>query len=158
MNYQQLQTIFSAYQLWEITAFERIPIWFTNQVYTINDRYILKAAKSDTHSLALEKEVYCYELFKGILPVPQILVFDKSNTYFSQPFMIYRKIPGQNLYSVWHLLKNEQRKLIIQQLCKLLKTINSVPYFEFIEQFPSPYALNWELKISSSIKNSLFSL
>jgi hypothetical protein len=58
---------------------------------------------------------------------------------YSHKFLLASKLSGQNLYSVWHLLNNQERRAIIKQLCSFLKKINQLPYYEFIEKFPSPY-------------------
>ena len=69
--------------------------------------------------------------------------------------MIYPKIDGDNLYSKWHLLSNEQRKIIIKQLCDILKVINKSPYDEFLQKFDVNFSNNWHDKILNQIQNSL---
>ena len=72
--------------------------------------------------------------------------------------MIYPKIEGDNLYAKWHLLSNEQRKIIIKQLCDILKAINKSPYNEFLQKFDVNFSDNWHDNILNQIQNSIMKI
>ena len=151
MKQSQLQHILDIYALGEVETFFKNKVWFINDVYTINNSYILKGYTSED-PFALEKEAYCYVAFKEHLPVPELIAADSSKRMYSHKFLLASKLSGQNLYSVWHLLNNQERRAIIKQLCSFLKKINQLPYYEFMEKFPSPYDWSWANQLVSKIQ------
>lgn len=154
MDQKQLQYIFDSYALGKVENFFRNSAWFINKVYTINNSLILKIYTSED-PLALEKETYCYTKFKDLLPVPELLVSDGSKTFCPYSFLIASKLPGKNLYSVWHLLNDLERKEMIKQLCVFLKRVHQLPYDDFMTKFPSSYDGEWGKQIISKIEASL---
>jgi len=155
MDQKIVKKIFKEHNLGEVKTFQKIEIGFTNKVYTINEKYILKVCEDVTNEEKFEIEVFFYNFFKDKIPVPDIKVFDKSKSIYGKFFMIYSKIEGDNLYAKWHLLNNEQRKIIIKKLCDILKVINKSPYDEFLQKFDVNFSDNWHDKILNQIQNSL---
>src|SRR3989339_491137 len=90
-------------------------------IKNIFKKYNLGAVKSVKK---IDMEVYFYNFLKNKIFVPEIKIFDKSKDIYEKYFMIYLKIEGDNLYSIWHLLNNDERRNIIKQLCSILKIIN----------------------------------
>lgn len=146
MNQKIVEKIFLKYNLDKVKSVKKIEIGFTNKVYLIDNKFILKVCEDESNEEKFEMEVFLYNLFKNKIPVPKIKIFDNSKKIYNKIFMIYPKIKGDNLYSEWHLLSNNKRKNIIKQLCNILKTINKTPYYGFV---------NWHDKILNQIKNSL---
>ncbi len=110
-----------------VESLSRIPIGFTNEVYSVNDSFILKVCKKKSDEVWFKREVSLYTFFAEKIPVPQVIVFDSSKKIIPHFFMIYHKIQGENLYTKWHELSDKQRKRIIQELCTILKVINTTP-------------------------------
>ncbi|MFH1631932.1 MAG: aminoglycoside phosphotransferase family protein [bacterium] len=155
MEKKIVEKIFESHGLGEVESVANIEIGFTNKVYIVNDAYILKVCEDESNEQKFESEVFFYNFFKDKIPVPKIKVFDKSKSIYGKFFMIYPKIEGDNLYAKWHLLSNEQRKIIIKQLCDILKVINKSPYDEFLQKFDVNFSDNWHDKILNQIQNSL---
>ncbi|KKP37800.1 MAG: hypothetical protein UR28_C0026G0006 [Candidatus Peregrinibacteria bacterium GW2011_GWF2_33_10] len=155
MEKKIVEKIFTEHGLDKVESIANIEIGFTNKVYLINDAFILKVCEDESNEQKFEVEVFFYNFFKDKIPVPIIKVFDKSKSIYGKFFMIYPKIEGDNLYSKWHLLSNEQRKIIIKQLCDILKVINKSPYDEFLQKFDINFSDNWHDKILNQIQNSL---
>ena len=155
MDQKSVEKIFKKHNLERVKTFQKIEIGFTNKVYTINDKFILKVCEDVGNEEKFEIEVFFYNFFKDKIPVPKIKVFDKSKNIYDKFFMIYPKIDGDNLYSKWHLLNNEQRKNIIKQLCDILKIINKSPFDAFKQKFKQNFSDNWHDKILNQINNSL---
>lgn len=155
MEKKIVEKIFESHGLGKVESVANIEIGFTNKVYFVNDAFILKVCEDESNEQKFESEVFFYNFFKDKIPVPEIKVFDKSKSIYGKFFMIYPKIVGDNLYSKWHLLDNDQRKIIIKQLCGILKVINKSPYDEFLQKFDVNFSDNWHDKILNQIQNSL---
>ncbi len=155
MKQKFVEKIFAEHSLGKVESVVNIEIGFTNKVYLVNDAFIFKVCEDESNEQKFEIEVFFYNFFKDKIPVPKISVFDKSKKIYGKFFMIYPKIEGDNLYSKWHLLNNDQRKIIISQLCDILKVINKSPYDEFRQKFDINFSDNWHDKILNQIQNSL---
>lgn len=155
MDQKITEQIFLHYGLGEIKSFQKIEIGWTNKVYSVNNDFILKVCEDEGNEEKFEREVFFYKFFENKIPVPKIRVYDNSKKIYGKFFMIYPKIMGDNLYSKWHLLNNEQRKNIVAQLCLILKLISKSPYEEFVKRFNVNSSVNWRDKIVSQINNSL---
>jgi len=155
MENKIVEKIFESHGLGKVESVVKIEIGFTNKVYLVNDTFILKVCEDESNEQKFEIEVFFYNFFKDKIPVPEIKVFDKSKSIYGKFFMIYPKIEGDNLYAKWHLLNNDQRKIIIKQLCDILKVINKSPYNEFLQKFDVNFSDNWHDKILNQIQNSI---
>lgn len=128
----------------------RIKIGFTNEVHEV-DHYILKVYVRPLWEEYFEKESRLYEALYGKVLVPKVVVTDGSKTLINKPYMIYKKIEGSPLGGQWHKLDNNQRKTIIETLCKQLKLIcASKPDPQL-----SPSSLTWQEKTISEIEKHL---
>lgn len=155
MDEKIIKLIFLQNNLEEVKSIKKIETCFTNKVYSINDKFILKVCEDEGNEENFKIEVFLYNFFKDKIPVPKIKVFDNSKKIYGKFFMIYPKIEGDNLYSKWHLLSNANRKNLIKQLCEILKVINKSPYDEFMKKFKVNSSKNWHDKILNQIQNSL---
>jgi aminoglycoside phosphotransferase (APT) family kinase protein len=146
VNNKQIKYIFKENKLEPIKEIKKIEIGFTNKVYSINEKYILKVCEDITNENNFEWEVYFYKSFKTKIPVPEVIIYDKTKRIYNKNYMIYKKIQGDNLYFKWHLMNNFERKKIIQQLCEILKKIN---------KFQIKESINWKTKIENDIHKSI---
>ena len=119
-----IEKIFLKNKIEKAISIKKIDIGFTNDVYLINHKFILKVCKNENNENNFKKKIFYYKLFKGKIPVPNLIFYDTSKKVLNKYFMVYHKIEGDNLYSKWHLLSNEERKKIIKQICMILKVIN----------------------------------
>jgi predicted Ser/Thr protein kinase len=124
MDKDTITSIFEFHQNGIVNSIEKVEIGFSNEVYSINDNFILKVCKDTQNEKRFEIESFFYQLFKGKLPTPEIKVYDKSKRLCDYNFMIYPKIQGLNLYSKWHLLNTDERKNIIREICDVLRIDN----------------------------------
>lgn len=158
MNQIITKKIFQEHGLDKVESIKKIEIGFTNEVFLINNKFILKVCEDKSNEEQFEQEVYFYNLFKKQIRVPEIKVFDKSRSIYNRFFTIYPKIEGDNLYSKWHLFSNEERKNIIKQLCDILKIINTTPFEEFVTKYNVTCSKNWQDKIIDQIHDSLIKI
>lgn len=138
MNTETIKNIFSVLGLPSINEISKLEVGFSNEVYSVNNQYILKICKDPHNEKAFKRESILYYHFKDKLPVPQLINYNDSKDLYDRDFMIYHKIHGENLYNVWHKLKDHNRKDLIRQLCKMLQIISSTP----LEDLPSGFDLN----------------
>lgn len=137
MKQETIQQIFLNHNLGKINKIEKIAIGFTNKIYSIDDKYILKVYDNQKN---FQREICFYDFFKDQLAVPKIIVHQEN-------YLIYHKIKGDNLYSKWHLMNTKQRKSIVKQLCNSLKIINQAPH--------QGAEINWQEHILEKINTSL---
>ncbi len=144
-------------ELWleKVIEIKKIDIWFTNDIFIVNDKYIIKICKKSGNQKNFEKEVFLYNLFSDKILVPKILYYDKSKKLINKHYYICNKIEGDNLYSVWHLLKETERKKFIKELCEILKIINSYWIDEYKNKYWVNENFNWESQIISDLKKYL---
>ncbi len=144
---ERIKKNFLENDLEKVKNIEKINIGFTNEIYSVNDKYILKICKNFENEKNFSKEAYFYKLFKNKLPVPNLIKYDNSKNIYEKDYLIYEKIYWKNLYSVWHLMNNFERKNIIKELCKNLKIINNTDFKEYLEKFRDVENVNWQEKI-----------
>lgn len=152
---KKISSIFEQQWLWKVFSVKKIDIWFTNIIYEVNEKFIVKICKKIKNQKNFEKEVFLYKLFSDKIQVPKIIHFDKTKKYIKKYFYICNKIEGDNLYSTWHLLKEPERKNIIKKLCDTLKVINSYWIEEYKNEYQISDEINWEKFIVSGIKKYL---
>lgn len=155
MDQKTINKIFLHYDLGIVKSVKKIEIGFTNKVYLVNDKFILKCCEDLDNEWRFAREVFFYNFFKNKIPVPRVKVYDNSKKTYKRLFMIYPKIEGNNLYSKWHLLQNKERKHITKQLCRILREISESPYRKFVKKFKLNSSVNWHDKILSQIQSSL---
>jgi aminoglycoside phosphotransferase (APT) family kinase protein len=149
MQTSKIKQIFSDNNLPKVISIKKIEIGWTNEVYSINEKFILKICKDLKNEKNFEREYFFYNFFKNKIPVPKVILFDKSKKIYNKIFMIYHKIQGDNLYSKWHVLNNTERKNIVKQLCGILKKISNTSDKKYI------HLINWHDKIITNLQNSL---
>ncbi len=96
----------------------KIEIGFTNEVYSVADKYIVKIyCDKDKY----EQEKLFFETYIGEY-VPRIYLAKEYGD--KQFYSIIEKIEGVNLYSKWHTLCVDERRHIIAQLCDFIRLTN----------------------------------
>lgn len=145
--------IFTKNNIAKVSNFYRLNTGFTNDIYMVDEKYILKVCIKEENELNFKKECFCYKFFKDIIPVPKVLIADMSKSIIDRYYMIYEKIDGDNLYSRWHLLNNEERKHIVYQLASIVNRINTAEYKAFLNEFEIDKNINWhEIRYNSLIE------
>lgn len=118
-----------------VATITKIEVGFSNDVYCIDDKYILKISKRKEDNTNLKKDIFYCNLFQDSLPVPKIIYSGESEKSQGRAFFIYEKIKGENLYNLWHLCSETQRKNYVQQICEMLKVINRASHEDFKENW-----------------------
>lgn len=138
-----------------ILNIQKSNVGFSNDIYFINNKYVLKVAKSSNDKSSFEREVYFCNLFENHIPTPVVVGFNTELGKFETPYIIYEKIQGDNLYNCWHKFNNQTRENIVEQICLYLKAINNTPAEEYIKKFNIDTSISWQTKILGQIEDNL---
>ena len=150
-----VRRIFAEAGLGPINSIEKIGIGFSNDVYSIDDKFILKVGKSEEDDEYLRRDIYLCNLLADRVPAPRVIHSDASKTLLDRVYMIYHRIPGRNLYSRWHVLSVSQRKELTRQICSILRRINETPYEGFAAEFGIDTKQSWHDMMLSRINGWL---
>jgi len=152
---QQIRNVLEKAGLGSEGDIEKIEVGFSNDVYSIANRYILKVARHANDERLLEREVFLCKTLKGTLPVPEVLAFDTSKKIIDRVCIVYEKIQGKNLYDVWYELNVDERRAVLKEICSYLKVIHTMPYEEYTRKFDIDTQKSWREYIISKTNDRL---
>ncbi len=109
---------------------------FTNDVYIIDNKLVIKLAK-EGKDYKLLKELAFYQNCAFDF-MPKLVASGNIKTY---PYLIITKVPGTPLYSIWHTLTAQKRTQIIHQIADILKAFHNIKTCDFFE--PKYNITNW---------------
>jgi serine/threonine protein kinase len=104
---------------------EKLSVGFTNTVYNLDNKYILKICSNSENDKNFKKEIDFYIKNKNDELIPKLYYYDDSKKEIPYIYEIIEKINGVSLYNVWHLLDEKERKSVIKQLCDAMKFFHS---------------------------------
>jgi len=118
---------------------EKINVGFTNTIFNVNNKYIIKICTNYKNEESFKKEIYFYISNKDNNLIPKLYKYniDKKETKYM--YIILEKIEGTSLYNIWHTLTELERENIIKQLCEAMKL--------FHKNKGNKY--NWQKKINN---------
>ncbi len=101
-------------------SIEKSTSGFTNEVYFIDDKYVVKIVAKRSKPEKLKKEIEFYKNVKFDF-IPSYIC---SGNLDEINYLIITKLRGKSLYSVWHILTDEQRNKCSKQIANILKIFN----------------------------------
>lgn len=104
----------------------KINIGFTNLIYSIGNEYIIKICNNKDNEDNFKKEIDFYNNNKSNPYIPKLYSFSISNSSEDYSYEIIEKVHGKSLYFVWHEFNEEQRKNIIKEIVKMMKSFHSI--------------------------------
>lgn len=152
LDAEQINKITSCAGLGEASLIEEIDTGFSNDVFTIDNKYILKSWDPKNVHL-FRKELWCLNALKEKAPVPKIICFDTKGEVVGQPYIVMEKMPGIPLINAWQNLKDDLKSQAVKEICNYLKIINSLDASganELFNQIPS-----WQDWIESEFRKNL---
>ena len=147
-----IRDLFVANNLESVATVMPIQAGFTNDLYVINDNYVLKVCGKAFNEPSFGKEAYFYQFFSGQIPVPNLLVFDTSKRRIGSFYMIYEHIKGETLFARWSDYSVDEKEQIISQLAAILKVINEADVTDYAARFSEAPALNWQSERLTQLK------
>lgn len=103
---------------------EKINIGFTNNLYKVNDSYIVKVCVDVENEEMFKKEINFYKSNKDNTLIPKLYYSSTDKKDIPYFYEIIEKVNGVSLYNVWHIYTEEQRENIIKQLCDAMKQMH----------------------------------
>ncbi len=108
----------------ENSIVKKINVGFTNTVYEVNDKYIVKICTNEDNEKNFENEITFYKENESNKNIPKLYKSDTSKEIIPFYYEILEKISGVSLYNIWHKLTEKDKEDTIKQLCSLLKEIH----------------------------------
>ncbi len=103
----------------------KINIGFTNTLYNVDDKYIIKVCTDETNEDKFKKEINFYNSNKDNTLIPKLYISNTDKNDVPYMYEILEKIEGVSLYEVWYKLDESEREEIIKQLCEVMKKFHS---------------------------------
>ena len=124
---------------------------FTNVVYFIDDKYVIKISKDEKTKHKLDKETLIYKHFK-LSYIPQYITSGNLDEY---RYLIISKLKGHSLYSIWHTLTSNERQSCVKQIAHILKDFNHQNYDFLTDEYKE---FNWTQYLSNQLNDRSQSL
>ena len=102
---------------------------FTNQVFFVDDEYVVKVVSKTTKPEKLQKEIAFYRSVK----LDNIPKYISSGVCDGVDYLIISKLKGDSLYSIWHQLDDLTRQKIVANMTEILNNFHKQGY-EFLQQ------------------------
>lgn len=102
---------------------------FTNLVYFVDDKYVIKISNSELAKKRLNNEISVYKNVK-LSCMPKFIA---SGDFDDYKYLIVSKLKGKCLYSVWHTLPRAERRNCVEQIAKILMKFHKKKY-KFLDQ------------------------
>lgn len=104
---------------------EKVNVGFTNTIYELDKKYIIKVCTNINNEENFKKEIEFYNANKSNALIPKLYYSNTEKLDIPYCYEILEKIEGVTLYNVWHTFSEEQREDIIRQLCEAMKSMHS---------------------------------
>ena len=104
---------------------DKVNVGFTNNIYRINNKYIVKICSNMNNEECFKNEINFYNSNKDYSLIPKLYLANTNKDEIPYMYEILEKVKGVSLYNVWHLLNEIQREKIIKQLCDAMKQFHS---------------------------------
>jgi len=118
-----VQTICSKEGL-KIREFRALSGGQVNQVFLIDDAYVLRIGAREDAFQRLKRETELLQSLINKIPVPKIFAFGQQDGFVYQ---IQQYLPGQKLYLLWKNLRPETQDRLAAELASYLKILHSMP-------------------------------
>lgn len=89
---------------------------FTNLVYFVDDKYVVKVVNTQTKPEKLLKEISFYKNVQ-MDAIPKYVTSGKLDDV---DYLIIERLSGESLYKVWHNLSKEERCSVVKQIAEIL--------------------------------------
>lgn len=126
---------------------KRAETGFSNVVYLIDDKYVIKFCDDKNRKARLKKEIDFYKN-NSLDFIPKYIVDGEIDNFC---YLIIEQFHGRPIYKVWHLLKNEERKNIVKQMARIFKCFHKSKFdflpenkisHDWLKKWQNSFALN----------------
>lgn len=131
------------------TKIQRSTSGFTNIVFFIDDKYVIKIVNQQTKPEKLLKEIAFYQNVKFDF-IPKYI---SSGNINGVDYLIIEKLKGVSLYKIWHKLSEKERENIIKQIANILNRFHNVSSDFLAQKFINASSLQkWQRSFEINIK------
>ena len=151
----------------DIDSVEKINVGFTNTIYIVNDKYVVKICSNIDNENSFKKEIEFYKANKDNDLIPKLYCYNIDKEAVPYYYEIIEKIEGTSLYNVWHTFSEEKREDIIKQLCDAMKMFhnNKGEYYDwskktkelFMERYNKTKEINYFNKEEQELLEKAYS-
>ncbi|AUD64988.1 hypothetical protein BK011_04580 [Tenericutes bacterium MZ-XQ] len=109
---------------------EKSKVGFSNLVYFIDDKYVLKVLEPEGNKIKFMNEIGFYKTMNFDF-IPNYV---SSGEHEGTIYILMERVSGVSLYEIWHTLSSEKRGAVVEQIANILKEINKVQDHKFLQQ------------------------
>jgi len=136
LSLPQAKAILKKHNLGEAKQIMRFEKGMINDVFLINNEYVLKINTGHPDLPKLKKEKDIYELLAKMgIPVPKVYTYDSSKEILEFPYIIMEKIKGSSLNDIWSSMKKTSKLQQMQKIGELMGKIHSITFDNFGDDF-----------------------
>jgi aminoglycoside phosphotransferase (APT) family kinase protein len=127
LGIETAQIIFDKFNLGIVTKVKRFEQGMINDVFSINDTYVIKvnSAHPDIPKLQKEYSIYKVAALLGI-PVPEVIACDESKEIIDYSYLVCKQLPGQSLEGLWKNIDAKKQDELLEHMGSLLGSIHSL--------------------------------
>ena len=136
-----------------VQSIEKNTYGYTNEIYSINGRYILKNCVNERNKENFKRaSLFCQKYHESI-NCPKVLYsyLDTDNIW-----QIEEQVEGENLFFKWNRLNKNEKEDVMRKICKELKKIHEIPVIDVFESNFKPE--DWKNKFKKDIFKKIDSL
>lgn len=136
-----------------VQSIEKIIYGYTNTIYSINGRYILKICINERNRENFKRaSLFCQKYHESI-NCPKVLYscLDTDNAW-----QIEEQVEGENLFFKWNQLNKDEKEDVMRKICKGLRKIHEIPVMDVFKSDFKPE--DWKSKFKKDIFKKIDSL
>lgn len=138
-----------------ISEMEEISYGYTNKIYSINGKYILKVCVNENNYKNFQRASEFCKKYYGIINCPRI-VYSCLDVENKNMWQIEEMAKGVNLSFKWGKLTAQEKDDVINKICESLRQIHSIPIEDVFEKNFS--SSDWKEKFRKDIAKKIASL
>jgi len=134
LTLSQAKAICKKQNLEEPSQIKRFEKGMINDVFLLNDKYVIKINTGHPKLPKLKKEKEIYELLaKTNVPVPKVYAYDSSKEIMEFSYIIMEKIKGNSLNDIWNSMGKNSKLEELSKIGEVLAKIHSINFDNFGE-------------------------
>lgn len=151
MDLKKIETIIEE----PIREINEISYGYTNQIYSINNRYIFKSCVNENNYRNFQRASEFCKKYYGIVNCPKV-IYSCLEPENKNMWQIEEKAKGVNLSFKWGELNNEEKEEVIGKICESLRSIHNIPIGDVFESTMNEN--DWKEKFRKDIEKKINSL
>lgn len=110
---------------------------FSHDIYEVEtgsypQKVVVRFSNQNPEQFSLGKEIRVNKLLQNLgLPVPRIILYDKTKKIVPYGFVIMSKLDGEDLDELWNKLSKKEQIQIAEKIGEMLGKIHSVKFDKF---------------------------